>query len=603
MLIQSVLFFSSYFIICSIILGYGQLFKVLVFNNYKNISEIGFTGLIGFLFLYLISSLIIFFSSINNYISLFILFFGIVSFVFYLFYKKFDTKSLLILFLILILFIPMAIISEPTEDFFFYYQPYMNYLSSSKIIFGLVNVNSTLAFSTYSLYDVIIFFKIQNIIENSFSIPIMIFYVFYIVFLIELLLKRFNLFNFIILFLSIVTFTNLRDIGTTVPPQLLLMLCSSLIYNFLLNGINEDDFSKLLLLLCLAIVLRFNSIIILPLILRIFVRYYNFIYLYFFNNKKIIFFTTFVILIYFSKNIIASGCLIYPVSNLCLEKLDWSSNIQVTKQKYNKLSSDSKGWPFYAKENFEINEKFVWKNLNKKNFVNYNDYNKTSPLFWIKYWFKDPNYKKIVNLFLISLLFFLVLNIKKNGKIENNKISLKDYFFLLFSVLAIIIFWFYVSPQMRYGGYFSFIIFFSLIFSFINNYKYKKIHFFSLVFSILIAFSYLSLKNIKRISSDILEKKFTNFPWPNNHELIKYIDYEIFEKDNKIYFKRLRTDRLLFDNGEQAILMCGDIDFPCIPEGKEICLGERKYYGIFIAYKKNQDEEECLKFMNRNILY
>ena len=68
-----------------------------------------------------------------------------------------------------------------------------------------------------------------------------------------------------------------------------------------------------------------------------------------------------------------------------------------------------------------------------------------------------------------------------------------------------------------------------------------------------------------------------------------------------MYFKRLRTDRLLFDNGEQAILMCGNIEFPCIPEGKEICLGKRKNYGSFSVYKKNQEEKKCLKFMNKNI--
>ena len=54
----------------------------------------------------------------------------------------------------------------------------MNYLQNSKIIFGIVNVNSTLAFSTYSLYDIIIFFNISEKFENSFSIPILIFYFF-----------------------------------------------------------------------------------------------------------------------------------------------------------------------------------------------------------------------------------------------------------------------------------------------------------------------------------------------------------------------------------------------------------------------------------------
>ena len=78
----------------------------------------------------------------------------------------------------------------------------MNYLQNSKIIFGIVNVNSTLAFSTYSLYDIIIFFNISEKFENSFSIPILIFYFFYLTFLIELLFK--NSTFFILLFYSLV---------------------------------------------------------------------------------------------------------------------------------------------------------------------------------------------------------------------------------------------------------------------------------------------------------------------------------------------------------------------------------------------------------------
>ena len=61
----------------------------------------------------------------------------------------------------------------------------------------------------------------------------------------------------------------------------------------------------------------------------------------------------------------------------------------------------------------------------------------------------------------------------------------------------------------------------------------------------------------------------------------------------------MRTKKLVFDNGEQAILMCGNINFPCIPEGKEICLGERSKYNSFVFYKKNKNENQCYDFMNK----
>ena len=98
---------------------------------------------------------------------------------------KLDKKSLIIFFSILLLFSPLGIIAEPNEDFFFYYQPYMNYITSSKIIFGVVNINNTLAFSTNSLYDIIVLFKINQFFENSLSIPILIFYILRIVVITE----------------------------------------------------------------------------------------------------------------------------------------------------------------------------------------------------------------------------------------------------------------------------------------------------------------------------------------------------------------------------------------------------------------------------------
>ena len=192
------------------------------------------------------------------------------------------------------------------------------------------------------------------------------------------------------------------------------------------------------------------------------------------------------------------------------KELTWSSNLKVTEQKYNKLKSDSKGWPFYAKESFNLKNKFVWQNLERENFYNYNNYFTTSPLFWGKYWLMDPNYKKIINLFLLSLFILLILSIKKNGKIDSEEISKKYNFLLLISILFITILWFFLSPQMRYGGYFCFIILFSLV-SFLIKFL-KKVNYLNLFILICIAIGYLNLKNLNRIYDDINNQKFENFP-------------------------------------------------------------------------------------------
>ena len=77
-----------------------------------------------------------------------------------------------------------------------------------------------------------------------------------------------------------------------------------------------------------------------------------------------------------------------------------------------KLQADSKGWPFYAKEHFNIKDKYVWKNLKDDNFKTYSVYADTNPFFWIKYWIKDPNYKKIINLLALVLIINLLLLFK-----------------------------------------------------------------------------------------------------------------------------------------------------------------------------------------------
>ena len=159
------------FLSSMMIIGYGQFGKILFFNDKANFKEVGIIGLFGFLILYNISTVINFFSNISEFIIIIVFLIGLIFFLIFIIYKNFNFKSLFIFYLTLLLFSLLGIISENNEDFYFYYQPYMNYLSSSKIIFGVVNINNTLAFSTNSLYDIIILFNVNDLIKNSSSVP------------------------------------------------------------------------------------------------------------------------------------------------------------------------------------------------------------------------------------------------------------------------------------------------------------------------------------------------------------------------------------------------------------------------------------------------
>ena len=228
------------------------------------------------------------------------------------------------------------------------------------------------------------------------------------------------------------------------------------------NGIDDQKLSKLLCFLIFSIILRFNSIIIFPIILVFVFLNFKALYKYFYFHKLYTSFLLLGFMLFLLKNLLVSGCLIYPVYQTCFNKLDWSPNYEVTKLKYQKLQSDSKGWPFYAKENFQIKEKFVWDNLEKNGFKSFDKYSKAYPWFWVKYWAKDHNYKKIVNLFLISIIISLSIVLFNTRNTKILKLNKLDYFFLI-SIIFSCFFWFNISPQTRYGGYFVFLILFGFI--------------------------------------------------------------------------------------------------------------------------------------------
>ena len=515
-------------------------------------------------------------------------------------FKKLEITKLVILSIFLL---PLGIIPESNEDFYHYYLPYIKYLEGSKIIFGLVNINDTLAYSSNSLYDILILFKYPSLFNNAYSIPILFFYVFFLIFIINKIIKTKDVFYFFILILSLIAFSSLRDFGTSVPPQLVLIMCGIIIYECIFLGYNDRKISVLLCLLTLAIILRINSIIILPVFLLLILFYYFKIPRYIKKNSLLVICLSLIISLFIVKNIIQSGCIVYPIHNTCFTKLTWSIDQKIVIQKNKKLQADSKGWSFYAKDHFNIKNKFVWKNLKGDNFFTYSQYANITPIFWLKYWMKDPNYKKIINLFaLITIIYFLLLINSKKIKEPIIVHNTTKYNLLILSSFLSCLLWFYISPQIRYGGAFCFIFAFSVLFKYFNNIIKRHILVVNMIVLTSIAFFYLEYKNINRILDNFDNKLFSNYPWPNLHQLNINEDY-IYDKQHNVRFnKRIYSKKLIFDNKSDHILMCGNIKFPCIPDGKEVCLGkQKKRYGYLIYSRKNDDS--CYKFMNKNILY
>ena len=596
-------FLFYYFSVPLIILGYGFIFCKLVLYNKDTSYDLGYLGLIGFLTLYFLSNLFHFFFKFGDLNILSIQVIGVLLFVYAFITNQFKKLEITKLVILSILLLPFGIIPESNEDFYHYYLPYIKYLEASKIIFGLVNINDTLAYSSNSLYDILILFKYPSLFNNSYSIPILFFYLFFLIFIINKIIKTKDVFYFFILILSLIAFSSLRDFGTSVPPQLVLIMCGIIIYECIILGYNDRKISVLLCLLTLAIILRINSVIILPVFLLLILFYYFKIPKYIKENSLLVLCLSLIISLFIVKNIIQSGCIVYPIHNTCFTKLTWSIDQKIVIQKNKKLQADSKGWSFYAKDHFNIKNKFVWKNLKGDNFFTYSQYANITPIFWLKYWMKDPNYKKIINLFaLITIIYFLLLINSKKIKEPIIVHNTTKYNLLILSSFLSCLLWFYLSPQVRYGGAFCFIFSFSVLFKYLNNIIKRHIMVINMIVLTSIAFFYLEYKNINRILDNFDNKLFSNYPWPNLHQLNINEDY-IYDKQHNVSFnKRIYSTKLIFDNKSDHILMCGNIKFPCIPDGKEVCLGkQKKRYGYLIYSRKNNDS--CYKFMNKNILY
>ena len=120
---------------------------------------------------------------------------------------------------------------------------------------------------------------------------------------------------------------------------------------------------------------------------------------------------------------------------------------------------------------------------------------------------------------------------------------------------------------------------------------------------IIISIGYIEIKNITRINKELTNWNIQNFPWPNYPLLLENEDFIKEKKDLIIINKRLKTDKLIFNNNKNFLLMCGNIPFPCTPINKEACMGNiTKIYGYFFV-EKNNNGSNCLKLINRNVLY
>ncbi len=483
-------------------------FGLLLSNKSKNNLEYYTSQLLyGVIIISFIALLLNFFFALKPVLNTIVLLIPI-----YIIFKNFKlyfNKNFLIFLFLSCALISLLILDSNVyrPDAGLYHLPYIKILNEEKIIFGLSNLHFRYAHISIIQYlsaisNNLIFMEngivfAQALIASS----VIINFCFKIYNYNKNKNFNFHFYYLIAVFIFIIYKMNrYSEYGNDAPAHFLLFF---LISEILILKKNEAKnicnnfiiivfiiFNKITLLVCLFLGLIFltkkNIIEILKLKRFYFLIFFTFLWL--------------------MKNVIISGCVLYPVKSLCYKNFLWS-NIEQVEHVSVENEAWTKGWPDYSKI----------QNKNIKNEISIKNYSKN--FFWVTYWSKG-HLNKITTTLIPYILFLLILIIfiKTYSKIKNKFYINKKYLYLILIMFVGSLLWFFKVPVFRYG-YSYLISLISLLFA------YTCVHFSEIKTNINKLFSYLLIfcifiittKNILRMGKT--ENDYNNYPWPKYYSL------------------------------------------------------------------------------------
>jgi hypothetical protein len=251
--------------------------------------------------------------------------------------------------------------------------------------------------------------------------------------------KRSDLIVFFFLFLlsifSLYSFSNYSEYGNDAPAFIYFFLTIILYLNIDNKNKKFLFIDKKILIASIFTVLNkvfFILIIFIPIIL-IFTKFKNLL-----KKKNFVFFFIFFISIWILKNILVSGCILYPIKITCIKNLSWYNEKNVVESH---ISGEA-----WAKAWIDQDEP----KLNLKEY--------TQGFGWFKTWSKK-HLKKINEKFTPFIIFntlfvaTLFLKCKKNVMFlyKSKKTLNKIKIILLLNILGSL-FWFLKFPIYRYGA-------------------------------------------------------------------------------------------------------------------------------------------------------
>lgn len=535
---------------------YGLIFQKknkLTKENENFYEEIFYISLKGVIYCSFIALTLNFFLPLNKFLNTLI--FAIIPIALFknfslIFSKKFIFYSFFIS-CVSFLFLIYSTINRP--DAALYHLPYVSFLNEHKIIFGLSNIH--FRFGHISIIQYLSAFNYNILFGiNGIVIPISAISSIFFVSLINIIIsmnqkKIYNIKFFLYLFFSLFIFYKMNRYSSYGNDGITHLYFFILIIIILSLGINKNFY--IIYLISVFLFLNKNTYVLtlaIPLIIFFYKRSLKKNYL-----KYVFSFPSFLLIAWLIKNIIISGCIIYPINFSCLDGLSWTNQTQYI---YEAISGEAyaKGWPQNSNKMISM-EEFI---------QNFN---------WITAWSKI-HFKFIIQtispfiLTILFIIFYIRGNEKKNSFKENNKIKIILKILIIFNIIFFLKF-----PLFRYGSSYLVSLIVILSIFLITKISLKKTSLVAKIFIILMPLVFF-VKQFDRILS-LDQYNYINSPWPNIFSLTDKIEIkkEIYNKDNLIIYRAKNE--------------CGYSKAICTNYNLDKKLQFQKYYGYSFINLKN----------------
>jgi len=442
----------------------------------------------------------------------------------YFFYRK-DLNLLLVkkIFLYVLIFFSLLLISKTHEDFTGYHIQSINDIFYNKLTFGIANFNINVAHTSLLSYvQALYFLPLFN--SKLIHIPVFLIFFstlgyFYVVLKNQNIKKNETFFSCFIIFVLIAKFGRLSEYGYDYIAQFIILI---VFHKLFFKNEFVEEFYKAIALFAFAVCIKIISFFAFPLVIlglskKLFKSVsYKFIFLILIIGS----FLTF-------NSFVRTGCIFYPINVTCLEKnvVSWS-----VKKEIKRHSSVVELWAkgFMAQDN--LAKSYIAES--DKYLSNFN---------WVGNWISVHFFYKVYEYLLILIFIYFLLLFFLKEKIIFLNFNKKNIITILISGFATFA-WFNTAPQFRFGFASIAILTFFILRIFISSCINIQKKSFSYLLIILLIF--FNVKNVFRINKEVHRTdlyQYKNFPWINENILEKKFSYKSREVLDKKFFKIIQN--------------------------------------------------------------